>query len=155
VIILPATKLHTIQLALTLREADVAEVRALGFGRLDACFLSWKSSTICRALVHEGEVVAIAGAAVERDGVRHFPYRAPAQVWLLTSTLVEQHPMAFHRAMKQLLLELRTYVTVAWNRVDARYTKALTWLRALGFVIHAPLPRPTSLVPFHLVTKEL
>ncbi|MDP2270919.1 MAG: hypothetical protein Q8K32_09325 [Archangium sp.] len=145
------TKLDTIRLGCWLRPADAAEVHALGLGSIEACFESWKRSQFATTMLVQGEVAACAGLVLEQVSAL-VPRRA--QVWLLTSIVVDTAPMAFHRGMKQLLAGCAAHTDFLWQHVDARYESSLRWLARLGFVVHPPRPHGPHQLPFHLVTRE-
>ncbi len=74
--------------------------------------------------------------------------------WMLTSELVEKNYREFLRHSKHLLKELKQETLVFDNVVDARNTRAIRWLRWLGFTIHDPLPYGPDNMPFHRFTME-
>lgn len=147
----PVTPQHLLSLSVHMRPADVAEVLALGRFPFAALAESWRASAFATTLLHNGDVAACAGLVLER-GSALGPRRA--QVWLLTSKVVDAAPMAFHRAMKQLLAASAEHADFLWQHVDARYASSLRWLDRLGFVVHAPRPHGPLALPFHLVTRE-
>lgn len=148
----PTTKLDTIRLGCWLRPEDAAECLALGLGRLEATFESWRRSHVATSLLIDGEVAACAGLVLEQPRSALGPQRA--QVWLLTSTLVNAAPLAFHRSMKRLLAGAAAHADHLWQHVDARYTSSLRWLERLGFTVHPARPHGPFSMPFHLVTRE-
>lgn len=141
-----------VRLGCWLRAADAAECHALGLGRIEACYESWRRSDFATTLLIDGEVAACAGLVLDRPTSALAP--RSAQVWLLTSVVVDAAPMAFHRAMKQLLAGAAAHADLLWQHVDARYESSLRWLARLGFVVHPPRPYGPLQFPFHLVTRE-
>lgn len=146
-----ATRRDAVKLGLSLRDADAAEVRALGMTPLEATFMSWQRSDVAVTLALDpapsSDVVAMAGLELSA--------KREAQAWLLTSPLVERFPMAFHRAAKQWLAIAARYADVLWNRVDLRYARAVRYLEALGFKRGAvDLVQPSGL-PFVVMRREL
>lgn len=147
----PTSHLHFLSLAARIRPADAAEVLALGLFPYKALLGSWRQSNFATTLLLDGKVAACAGLIVQADsalGLRR------GQVWLLTSTVVDAAPMAFHRAMKELLGAAAAHAETLWQYVDARYTSSLRWLERLGFVVHPPRPYGPLRLPFHLVVRE-
>lgn len=154
-----ATRRDAVKLGLSLRSEDAAEVRAFGWSPLEATFRSWQRSDLAVALAlgdsPASDVVAMAGLELEPGHHLRPELRVPAQGWLLTSALVERHPMAFHRAAKQWLGIAARYASVLWNRVDLRYARAIRYLEALGFKAGAVKRVSPSGLEFIVMHKEL
>jgi hypothetical protein len=147
----PTTQLDVVRLSAWMRPADVAECRALSLTPLEAVEGSWRSSDFCTSLLIDGELAAIAGLVLEQGsalGTR------VAQTWLLTTAVVEERPMEFHRAAKEWLRQASAQADVLWNYVDARYVQALRWLESLGFTIYPARPTGPLDMPFYLVVRE-
>jgi hypothetical protein len=141
--ILPATNEHALELAPKLREADVAELMAMGARTaLRALTDSMAVSPDCYALLFDGEVAAIFGV---------FPVSALGGlglVWLLSGPAVDRHPMAFLRLSRPVLKMLLRRCPRLFNFTDARYVKALAWLEWMGFRIGPPACVFGGNVPF-------
>lgn len=154
-----ATRRDAVKLGLSLRDDDAREVRALGWSPLEATFRSWQRSDVVVALALSSSpaspVVAMAGLELEAGHHRSSALRVPAQGWLLTSPLVEQHRMSFHRAAKQWLGIAARYCSILWNRVDLRYVRAVRYLEALGFKAGAVERVSPSGLEFVVMSKEL
>lgn len=141
----PAAPEHADALAARMRPADVAEVLASdGHTPGEAVRYAIASSTEAWAWLVDGEVAAIWGL-----GLLSFlgDIWTP---WLLTSDLVEHHRKAFLRACREQLAQLRRH-HVLINFIDARHTRALRWVRALGFEVADAAPYGASGLPFHRV----
>jgi hypothetical protein len=58
--------------------------------------------------------------------------------WLLTTYEVERHPKIFMRASREAVRWIRKRYNFAFNRIDARYEKALRWAKRIGFETFGP-----------------
>jgi hypothetical protein len=150
--LVPTTINHVVRLGLDMRRGDADECRALGLLPLEAVLESWEASDRATTLLFDGEVAACAGLVLEPSETALS--RRRAQVWLLTSPLVVERPLEFHRAMKALLQGAAAHADVLWNYVDARYESSLRWLAYLGFTVREARPHGPLDMPFCLVTRE-
>lgn len=146
-----ATAAHAVQLAEAMRPGDVLECEALGFTPLAAVQESLRVSDASVALHAAGELLAIGGYRLTVDG----PVLGVscAVAWVLTTTAVDRHPLAFHRGARAWLRAMRAHADVLWNHVDARYAASLRWLDALGFVTFDSARLGPAGLPFHLVVR--
>lgn len=134
---LPTTDAHAIAVAARMRKADADEIAALGFASpLDALRESLSLSTAAITAFVDGEPVGIVGIAVP-----HLIGEVAAP-WLVTTDVVDRHPLAFARASRRILPLLIAGFSSAENWVDARYTSCIEWLRWLGFTVDAAQPVP-------------
>lgn len=137
--ILPATVDHAELLAATMREEDRAEVEAAhGVKPLEALLVSLRTSSEAWTLLRGGEVLAMGGVAPVGDTLLTRDVRG--QVWLLSGTGVERNRKAFLRATRELLGKLLEEYPELVNAVDARYDRALRWVKWLGFEVGDPQP---------------
>lgn len=112
-----------------LREGDAAEVLLFGLDGVEAITRSMADSIASECIEIDGEPAAVLGF-VMRDLVSGI-----GCPWILTTSAVERHPVAFGRATRRIL---NRAFDVAWrleNHVDARYMRALAWIEWLGFEI--------------------
>lgn len=129
-----------------MRAADRAEVLASGgYSPIDAVDVSLQFSEVVRAAEINGELLCLFGVTVVPDA----PWSVP---WLLSTTAVDRYPLAFWRASKAALAQLRERYPFLLQQVDARYTQALSWLRRLGFTIEPAQPFGAQGLLFHRVT---
>jgi hypothetical protein len=140
------------ELAGSMRAGDRAEVYALGMSPQRALEHSLDRSHAAGAVLFDGQVAAIYGL-VQLDGPTVAGSKR-ALVWLLTSTVVDAHPLSFWRLSKQMVRALRGEFDVIFNDVDARYFSAVRWLRALGFSLSPARPHGPHRVPFHFAALE-
>lgn len=128
--VVPATSEHAIRMAPQIRAADAAEAVALGgVAPLVSLLAGVAGSAYAWTMLAHGEPMAIGGLAPE-----HL-LSDVARVWLLGTSAIDLHKRAFMVETRwQLAAALRRYRMV-WNDVDARYAKAIRWLRWLGFTI--------------------
>lgn len=69
--------------------------------------------------------------------------------WMVGTHQIDAHAGAFLRNSKAGILELLGHWDHLQNWVDARNTKAIRWLRHLGFTIHPAAPYGPFDLPFH------
>lgn len=102
------------------------------------------SSITPRAYVVDGRVVAMFGDIKydERIGVP----------WLISTSAIDQHRRAFLIECDREVAAMRQRHQVLINYTDARYTKALRWLRWLGFHMHEAVPYGVNGELFHPMT---
>lgn len=143
--VVPATPAHAEALAPLMRAEDAAELAAsLGVGPLQGLLASLDASCAARAVLFDGEVAALCGVAdTDVQGV--------GCVWALTGRAVERHPRAFVRLSRAAVAEYLTRYEVLFNFIDARYGRALRWVRALGFTVQEAQPYGAAGLPFHPV----
>lgn len=139
-----ATENHAKALAPMMRPEDVAEVLASGgytpeSALADALGMSSESF----AVMLGAEVAALFGVAPVAllGGV--------GAVWMLTSRIVDECPVAFLRACRRELPRLLQRWPVLVNAIDARYSRALRWAAWAGFEVGDPVPFGTAGLPFH------
>lgn len=135
------------ELAATMRAGDIAEVYALGMSPQRALENSLDRSHAAGAILFDGKVAAIYGLIYVEGPTVAGSKRA--LMWVLTSTVVDAHPLTFWRLSKQMVKALRSEFDVIFNDVDARYFAAVRWLKALGFELSPPRPHGQNRVPFH------
>jgi hypothetical protein len=120
-----------------MRPEDAAEVMALdGCSPVEAIIESWASSKETWTGRINGEVAAMFGVALHPMGSTLAPVGV---AWALTTPVVDLYPVAFYRHSKRVVEGFAARHGMLINYVDARYGKAVAWLRRLGFVIHPPL----------------
>lgn len=142
--IIDADPSHAAIVAAAMREADQAEVLAIGQGTpLEAAAQSLERSARAWTWVEDGTPLAIFGVAVESfvGGI--------GRPWLLTSTGVMRHRTRFARLSLHALSRMREVRPRLENWVDGRYEVCLRYLGWLGFTIHPAQPLGPYRVPFH------
>jgi hypothetical protein len=138
-----ATQAHVDALVANMRQADRDECAAFGLTpeqSLSKC-LGVSRDTI--AGLADDEVVALLGT------FRSDQYPDIAFVWLQSTTAADRHTKAFARTSKRYVEDLKTKYSRIGNFVDARYEKAVKWIRWLGFEIYPAQPLGPLGVPFH------
>lgn len=75
--------------------------------------------------------------------------------WLLGTPEVRNHAKAFARRSKDWIDREMLHYTRLENWVDARHTRAVRWLRWLGFTLDAPAPYGLDGMPFHRFYREV
>lgn len=141
--VVPVRQRHLDELALNMRPEDVAEVAALGM-------LPWQALSKCAmasrdtvAGLADGKVLAVFGTC-EMPEHPGFTF-----IWLLSSREADHHKMAFARWSKRFVDGQRGRHRILGNFVDARYKKAVEWVRWLGFTVYPAAPLGDQGVPFH------
>lgn len=74
--------------------------------------------------------------------------------WLVGTTAMDKHAAAFLRRTKPLLSQMFQKYDKLQNYVDVRNTKAIEWLRWLGFKFAEPEPYGLLKMPFMRFWKE-
>lgn len=97
-----------------------------------------------QAFVRGGRVVAIFGEIKHDDRI--------GVPWLISTTEITKHRRAFLVACDREVAQMRKRHQVLINYTDARYAKALRWLRWLGFEMHDAIPYGANGEPFHPMT---
>lgn len=140
----PATIADCEALAPRMRYADALEVkRSAGFAPLEALVRSYvETNGRSTAIYFDGEIAAVGGIVpVPALG----PVAAP---WLLTSDVVERHPVTFFRIAKATIDIWNRDYPVLMQLVDEEYVAACRFLRRLGFTLHPPVKHGPSGAPF-------
>jgi len=136
---------HARELALTMREADRAEVLAQsGLHPALALGMSLGSSVKAWTGLIDGRVACIWGvsASDELDEAVGVP-------WMLGSELLVTHQRLFLRNCLACVEDMQALFPVLENYVDERNAVAIRWLRWLGFDIFTTVPHGPYKMPFH------
>ncbi len=121
-----------------MRPEDAAEVMASdGVSPVEAIIQSWAASQEAWTVRMNGEPAAMYGASVHPFGSELAPV---AVAWLLTTPVVDRHPVLFVRESKRIVRDLYRRYGDLINYVDARYGKSLRWADCIGFEIHPAIP---------------
>lgn len=142
----PAREHHMPLLASALRPADKAECEALGHTVGEVLADSLAISVEAWTALEDGAPIAMWGLTAPS-----FLGRV-ATPWLLTGEGVERHKKVFLRETRWWVHERALLMFPhLLNVVDARYTRALRWLKWLGFTVHEPAPFGVLGRPFCIV----
>lgn len=110
------------------RPADARECENYGLTVCEAIKMSINGSVLAHVVEVDDEVAAIWGY-----GAPSFAGGGTALGWLLTTKVVDRHPKLFVKSSKKIV----EYILERYPRllvlVDKEHTKALAWLRHLGF----------------------
>ena len=144
IVIVPATMEHAASIGARMRQVDVDECWATAqLPPADTVRLSLENSIMAWTWLEDGEPVCIWGYACQSlVGDHGIP-------WLLTTDLVERHPIKFLRNSRIVLDIFHSRFRHLENYVDARHVACLRWLRWLGFTIHPAAPFGPLGLPFH------
>ncbi len=149
--IVPTTAEHVLELELTMRNEDRAEIWAsANYGARDALVASISLTDETYTGLVDGRVLCIFGVGkVTIMSNTGYP-------WLLSSIFVEKHMRPWARGSKIAMAYMTEHSGVDHliNYVDARYTVAVRWLAWLGFTIHEPEPFGIEQLPFHAFTWD-
>ena len=74
--------------------------------------------------------------------------------WMVATTMADEHAMTFLRQCRKDVTGVLSKYKKLFNHVDARNTKAIAWLKWLGFAVEEPAPYGMMSMPFHRFTME-
>jgi hypothetical protein len=149
--IVPAVTEHCHMLASVIRKEDAAEIYAESgrdpFGVIFRSLLS--SPGYAKTVYFDDEIAGMCGLA-------DFNLLAGIKMgWALTGQVVNRYPKTFFKTSLTILADMRKHDrenSMIFNLVDARYVKALNWLRRIGFdVVEVPFEHGPERRLFHLV----
>ncbi len=130
-------------IAANMRHADKLEAEAMAAcGPEEALLRSIQLSHEAVVARVGGEPVCIYGLGVGSM------LGGMARPWLMGTDVIDFHCMTFLRANRAVVREWATRYDLE-NYVDARHTKAIRWLRWLGFKLDAPEAFGPFGMPFH------
>ncbi|GHV28257.1 hypothetical protein FACS1894167_04800 [Synergistales bacterium] len=125
-----------------LRAADMEEARAASdMDPRAAIAYSIASSRPGYAALLRGEPEVIFGASPRPDG--------GGVPWLLATDEAQKHPVAFYRASKEYINEMREAYPYLENYVDARNHLSIRWLKWAGFFVEPAEPGGVRGERFH------
>ena len=139
-----AGPIHAILMAPVARDEDRAEFLATdGLETADSLLRCLELSTDAWAAYIEDDLVGLFGvmprSVLSSEGVP----------WFISSKYITEHPIIFLRACRKYVkIMLGKYASLE-SFVDARYGKAIQWLRWMGFEVHEPEPFGILNLPFH------
>lgn len=126
-LVLPTTLADISELEANIRPEDRREAEEVGLcpvlHSIAACAFESRPCYTIKSL--SGQLGGILGAIP--DG------RGGGMVWMLGTTLIERHSIAFLRGSREVLADLHARYPLLYNRADARNEVHLKWLRWLGF----------------------
>lgn len=129
------------------READRLEFQAIqGWSVQDELRRAVELSYHCRAFYLQGELAGIFGC-VRHDAEIGWP-------WLISGRAVERNRKAFLLACREQVEQMRLNHRTLLNFTDARYARALAWMRWMGFEMHPAVPYGIDGEPFHPFTMR-
>ena len=135
---------HIPALAADFRPADRSEVWASSLTTPDeALRLSLSLSTLAWTVMDNGTPMAMFGVSAASSQSNH------GIPWLLGTTRLEHMSRLFLTLGRSYVTEMTQHYAVLSNRVDARNTASIRWLRWLGFRIHPARPTGPFNLPFH------
>jgi hypothetical protein len=141
---------HVSDIAMNLRAQDFDEVFAVtGENPYDAVKDDWAMSSR-RWIVFNKENIAVAVL-----GVRPINLFSDIGIpWLLGTKGLDKMKKFFVKYSKPIIEEMKKGFDLLINFVDARYLKAVKWLKWCGFTIDEPVPFGAINVPFHRFYME-
>ena len=146
----PATIEHAIAIAADVRAPDVAEIWASSRQVPERAMISGiKYSEQAMTGLVDGEPVCMWGVVndslVGRIGIP----------WMIGTSKLDKYARLFLRECRKPQLEMFSGYGMLMNYVDARNTRAIKWLRFMGFEIEPePIPYGLSGLPFHKFTLK-
>ena len=131
--IVPSTADHCAMLAANMRHEDAEEVRAFGESRIRAVNRAFRSGIMCRTAFVDGELAAMWGIGGNLlSNVGH--------PWLLTTPVCERVKVTYVKVGKAQLADMLALRPVLIDYVAAKYTRAIGFLKLLGFTVGDPAP---------------
>lgn len=129
-----------------LRPDDQAEVDALlGPGEIASKFPGSVDDSLLKWTVEvDGQVVCMLGLTVPSLLADH------AVPWMLGTPLVDRYRRGLVRAAPSYIARMLALYPTLLNAVDARNTKAIGWLKSVGFTLLPPQPLGVEGRPFHI-----
>lgn len=147
--IVPATAEHCEQLAPRLRALDVCDViDRMGITPVQLLQKSIAISSHSWCWLADGKPVCMFG--FRTDNIM----AASATPWLLASNEIERVHRAFWLQSKDFIAYARSRFARITGQVDVRNTRSITWLRRLGFTVHADATVTDNGLRFHLFEME-
>jgi len=113
----------------TVRQENLDELELIGIGIQDALEWSLGHSEEAFVAVFDGVPVCAFGVIATDD-----PH--VGRPWMVGTSEIDKHKLAFLRGSKVVVAELLTYWGTLRNVADARNARGLRWLRFMGFTIH-------------------
>jgi len=134
---------HLCDICTRVRQADVDEFAAQGVTVESAMHTGLQISTYTWAGLRDGKVICVFGVAspsvLSGEGVP----------WMIGSHDLDKCAKGFLPRSRVVLNHMLDLYPHLENYVDARNTRAIRWLRWLGFKIHDAQPYGKMGLPFH------
>jgi len=125
--IVTATAAHARVIAASMRERDIAEVRAGWMCEpMEAMQDALEASFYARTLLYDLEPLCIYGLAPLTV------LSGAARIWIFASSAIDRHGFAFARGSRRFLPEMFRYCQLATNLIDMDDAPALRWMQWLG-----------------------
>ena len=141
---------HIVYVASNIAQEDRAETLVMGFSTpLEALRRSAQASRDTRAGIVAGHPLVIVGVAQETltSDVGH--------PWMLGTREVPSHARAVMEGSREVITQYLQWYRLLYNIVDARHTRAVRWLRWLGFTIEPAQPLGPKRALFHKFWMEM
>lgn len=140
----PATVEHMEHVACHAREADVEELSAAGgFTPLEAMIVGKKWSVECWCGLADGVPICVFGVSSAS------PLSDTGYPWMVGTDHLDSLAAGFLRRSRGVVKDMLSRYKLLYNYVDARNTRAIRWLRWLGFTIMDTEPYGVCGLPFH------
>lgn len=147
--VVPAEDWHVSFIAACVRQADADEMYAIGCYTPEAALrISLRVSDMAwTGLIGSKPVCmfGVAGASLLTNTGRP---------WLIGTDLLDTHYVIFLRRCRRMVVKMLDRFPSLENYVDVRNTRAITWLRWLGFSFNEPEPYGVLGLPFIRFTME-
>jgi hypothetical protein len=142
--VVPASIDHIESMLPHIREADIVELWAANrVTPEDALLIGIGISTEAWTGLIDGKPVCIFGVApASMLGGIGVP-------WMVGTADIDKHAKAFLRRCKSYVKQMLRLYNYLVNYVDSRNTRAIAWLRWLGFTIYDAAPYGFDQAPFH------
>ncbi len=142
--IVPAEASHALAMVGRFRPADIAELWAVAHRSPEACILDGlQRSPMAWTALFDGVPVAVFGVSTGAmlSGIGH--------PWMVGTTDLDSHGYLLVKRGRPMVAQMRSLFGHLVNFVDARNTKAIGWLKRMGFQFHEAQPHGADGLPFY------
>lgn len=142
--VVPARLEHVAPMLSIIRQADIEELWASNRVTPEyALTVGIQTSSAAWTGLVDGQPVCVFGVAPASM------LSAVGVPWMVGTSEIDKHAKAFLRRNKSYVNQMLSLYNYLVNDVDSRNTRAITWLKWLGFTIHDARPHGPDGVPFH------
>ena len=138
---------HAARLVTRLREDDRREIMVAGKRPARELWHAYRESLFANSVLVEGEVAAM-------FGVGGSPFHRVVSPWMLTAPEFERIPKFAVKVGREYVAFCRETYPYLLGLVDDNYTRAIKYLKVIGFNVGEPFPYGPYGVPFRHFTLE-
>jgi hypothetical protein len=112
-----------------IRKENVDEISLVGLEAKDVLSWSFDNSAESYVAVFDGDPVSAFGIIQAAGSEVGIP-------WMIGTSTIDRHAVAFLRASKKVIAELSERWPVMMNVADPRNTRGIRWLEFMGFTVY-------------------